>query len=497
MSFNSLEFLVFFLTAIICYRTIFESMRPWVLFAANVYFVASFASSSVQLLPLGGLLLLGYAFIKNSHSALGRRLLSVEIAVILFTFIYLKRYTFVGFLPYLQFPYLELGMSYMFFRIVHLIVDRTSGAIAEDIGLISYFNYVCFFPYLVSGPIQLWQDHFPQRSMKSLTEPLVSHSVSRMLTGYIKVFTVAPILKLWHDANAINWIHSFVPAEIQEIAFGSFAAMIQRAMTDQPYILTLWLVMASTIFLLYVYFNFSGYMDIIIGAGQLLGFKLPENFNHPFTAPNFIDFWNRWHITLSEWFKIYVFNPTLKVMMHHWDSPKLIPYLGCITYFFTFLLLGIWHGRTLMYIVLGFLLGGGVSVNKLYQIQAVRILGRKRYKTLAANKTYIAVCRGLTFSYISICLSCMWMSARDFSNIFGSYFIPIVLCSCLLLTAFSAGIIQAQVVLDSWLARKQECFASWTNTFLIRNGWLTLKLFVYTLIIIQSTQPQKFLYEGF
>jgi len=222
MSFNPLEFLVFFLTTIICYRTVFESMRPWVLFAANVYFVASFASSSVQLLPLGGLLLLGYAFIKNSHSALGRRLLSVEIAVILFTFIYLKRYTFVGFLPYLQFPYLELGMSYMFFRIVHLIVDRTSGAIAEDIGLISYFNYVCFFPYLVSGPIQLWQDHFPQRSMKSLTEPLVSHSVSRMLTGYIKVFTVAPILKLWHDANAINWIHSFVPVEIQDIAFGSF-----------------------------------------------------------------------------------------------------------------------------------------------------------------------------------------------------------------------------------------------------------------------------------
>ncbi len=102
----------------------------------------------------------------------------------------------------------------------------------------------------------------------------------------------------------------------------------------------IWYSAQSLAYAFFVYFNFSGYMDIVIGIGRLLGFKLPENFDRPFAAENYLDFWQRWHMTLSEWFKTYVFNPLVKKL---YDStgqqPKRMPLLGVIGYFVTFFLL--------------------------------------------------------------------------------------------------------------------------------------------------------------
>ena len=118
----------------------------------------------------------------------------------------------------------------------------------------------------------------------------------------------------------------------------------------------------------YVYFNFSGYMDLVIGVARFLRLELPENFNRPFSSCSFLEFWSRWHMTLSSWMKTYVYTPLLKAMMERFQSPAIEPFLGVFAFFVTFFLVGAWHGQTSEFLFFGVLLGLGISLNKLYQI---------------------------------------------------------------------------------------------------------------------------------
>jgi D-alanyl-lipoteichoic acid acyltransferase DltB (MBOAT superfamily) len=138
--------------------------------------------------------------------------------------------------------------------------------------------------------------------------------------------------------------------------------------------------------------------------------ELPENFDRPFAAPNFMIFWNRWHMTLSAFFKTYVFNPLLLSLMRRFSHPRVEPFLAVFAFFFTFTLLGIWHGQTSLFVAYGVVLGFGVSANKLYQLLLVRQMGSKAYKRLSANSAYVAVCRGLTFTYFAFSLLFFWSS---------------------------------------------------------------------------------------
>jgi hypothetical protein len=158
----------------------------------------------------------------------------------------------------------------------------------------------------------------------------------------------------------------------------------------------------------FLYSNFSGYIDIVIALARLMRVRLPENFDRPFSASSFIDFWNRWHISLSNWLKSYVYNPLLMTLMRRISSAALQPLLGVFCFFVTFFLVGIWHGRTSEFVIFGILQGGGVAINKLWQLGLTRQLGRKGYKELAGSPTYIAFGRGLTFSWFAITLFWFW-----------------------------------------------------------------------------------------
>ncbi len=128
----------------------------------------------------------------------------------------------------------------------------------------------------------------------------------------------------------------------------------------------------------FLYLNFSGYIDVVIGLGSLLGLRLPENFDRPFSSAGFIEFWSRWHITLSAWLKDYVYLPLISSLMRPISAavpPE--PYLGTAAYFVTFFLVGIWHGQTSEFFFFGFLQGAGVAANKLFQVLAAQRMGRK------------------------------------------------------------------------------------------------------------------------
>jgi len=159
---------------------------------------------------------------------------------------------------------------------------------------------------------------------------------------------------------------------------------------------------------IFLYCNFSGYIDIIIAIARLMRLQLPENFNRPFSSTSFIDFWNRWHITLSTWLKTYVYNPLMVTLMRHCDSVELEPHLGVACFFVTFFLIGLWHGRTSEFLFFGLLQGGGVAINKLWQIYIAKALGRKRYKEVARKHLYAIFSRGLTYTWFSFTLFWFW-----------------------------------------------------------------------------------------
>lgn len=151
----------------------------------------------------------------------------------------------------------------------------------------------------------------------------------------------------------------------------------------------------------FLYFNFSGYTDAAIGAAGLLGFKLPENFNRPYLSRNVLDFWNRWHITLSHWIRDYVFMASYKQAASAfprgarlWSYPLL---------FLALFAAGVWHGATAAYVSFGVLNGLGAVVNRIYGDVLKLTIGHAALKRYQKNRLIEWIAVGLTFHYICFC----------------------------------------------------------------------------------------------
>jgi alginate O-acetyltransferase complex protein AlgI len=182
----------------------------------------------------------------------------------------------------------------------------------------------------------------------------------------------------------------------------------------------------------------------VIGLARLMRLRLPENFDRPFSASSVMEFWNRWHITLSNWLKTYVFNPLLITLMRRIPSVTAEPFLAVFCFFVTFFLIGLWHGRTSEFIMFGALTGGGMSINKLWQIGLTRWMGRGGYRDLARTPLYKAFGRGLNFAWFSFTLFWFWGSWQLIDRIFSA--LPMLAWAGIWLM----GILVATAVLAAW-----------------------------------------------
>jgi D-alanyl-lipoteichoic acid acyltransferase DltB (MBOAT superfamily) len=394
----SFQFVVFGLAAALVSN--FSRSRVWrsiVLFASSVIFLGLLDHDPIAFLPMAGFLLLGYALLFMLERGWIRATVWCILAVIL-VYVWLKKYTFLPEATFLHYPYFALGLSYIFFRVLHLIIETGDGTEKRHIGLGAYLLYTINFTTLVSGPIQRY-DEFAQDQFA--IEPIVMGprtfglQMERMIRGFFKVNVVAMI----------------------------FQAMQQDALAQmsQPLPLNLKLFSAFRLIVIYpifLYANFSGYIDIVIALARLMRVRLPENFDRPFSASSFLDFWNRWHITLSTWLKTYVYNPLLVALMRRISSVSMQPVLGVFCFFVTFFLIGVWHGRTSEFVIFGVLQGGGISINKIWQLALTGGLGRKGYKALAKNPFYIAFGRGLTFSWFAFTLFWFWANWKQIDTVF-------------------------------------------------------------------------------
>ena len=361
--------------------------RQAILLAVNVAFLASFSHDPLAFLPFAGFIAYGFAAQRVARNGSAPRLFVLLIVLTLLAFFWLKRYGFIPHAAFLPFPYLLVGLSYVFFRVLHLIIDSHQGAVAEPVGLLSYLNYTLNFTSLTSGPIQRYQDYRQTEIVRMpLTIEQAGGAFERIVLGTFKVAIVSLVLSL-----------------VQHHAIDSLPLAGQN--TPRA---VLWGALTAATYPVYLYFNFSGYVDVVIGVARFFRIVLPENFDRPFSSENFLAFWSRWHMTLSNWLKTYVFNPLLTAGMTRITAPAWTPYLAVGAFFVTFFLVGLWHGQTSEFLFFGLLQGGGVAANKLYQVVMQRRLGRRPFRALQANYAYRVCARGLTFTWFAFTLLWFW-----------------------------------------------------------------------------------------
>jgi D-alanyl-lipoteichoic acid acyltransferase DltB (MBOAT superfamily) len=360
-------------------------------FALNAGFIAVSLSGFGEVAPVAAFVILSYgALLVVRHAGFTWTLASLVTAVVAL-YAWLRQYTLLKVVsPHLAAPhaFVIVGLSYILFRVVHLLVDCRDGA-ARLPSFPRYLNYCYFFPSFISGPIQRFQDFEAQmdRPLPPLTVPVLHAALGRILLGIVMTLGVS-----LPAARAGTWA--------QEALYGEGG--LARG--------TLWASVAVLSYLVNLFANFAGYMHIVVGIGKICGFDLPENFNKPYLAQNYLDLWSRWHITLSEWFRFYLFNPFLKLLVGKWGGRSAGPYLGAVAFFLTFLVMGIWHGTTLLFVAYGLFLGLGAMGNKAWQVFLSKRLGKARYRDLVRRPWYVQVSRGLTLSYFAVSLTCLWVA---------------------------------------------------------------------------------------
>jgi D-alanyl-lipoteichoic acid acyltransferase DltB (MBOAT superfamily) len=474
----ALPFLLFSAGVVVAYNLSRSAgWHRFVLLLANLAFLATLSVQPKTFLPFAAFLLWGYIGVKLTR-ANGRIFFWPVVLITIGSFVWLKKYSFLPQSSFLHFVYVTLGLSYIFFRILHLQIDSSSGEIDEGIGPITYFNYTCNFATLASGPIQLYQDFRATPGLFERGGPAfaaVIPALERILRGVIKTNVLALVASQMRENAADVLLTTSHPSA--KLTSG---------------------ILVCGLYPIFLYCNFSGYIDIVLGVGELLGFHLPENFNRPFSARNFLDFWGQWHITLSNWLKRYVFNPIMLTVMRRFPSEALEPFWAVFAYFVTFSLIGIWHGQTSEFFFFGFLQGLGVSMNKLYQILMIRRMGRSGYKKLAAEPWYRATCRGLTYTWFAFTLVWFWSNWRQMQAFYHRSGLVDTL-------AVWVGIfLIATVVLALWESIRARVFTTqWDGALLVdsmyaRAAWgCMLAVIVLALTLLSGQSAPDMVYKAF
>lgn len=209
-----------------------------------------------------------------------------------------------------------IGISFYIFTSISYVSDVYYGKIEKENNILNLFIYLTFFPTITSGPILSYQSFKEYIDNKEIDYQSISNGLRRFIIGLFKKVVIA-----------------------NQLAIGSEACFTGEAIS----LPLAWF--GSLCFMLQLYYDFSSYSDMAIGIGEMIGFKIPENFNDPYTSTSIREFWHRWHISLSTWFKDYVYIPLggSRVSFIRWIINILIVWS----------LTGIWHGSTINFLIWG------------------------------------------------------------------------------------------------------------------------------------------------
>ena len=271
-----------------------------------------------------------------------------------------------------------VGFSYFVFRLIHILVE-IERVKKLDLSLRNFVTYLVFFPAFTAGPIdriERFSGELNKVDEKPLNEDFIEGGL-RIIGGLFQKYILADSLALislnTHTANSVNkagWM---------------------------------WLVLYAYAFR--IFFDFSGYTDIAIGIARLAGINLPENFKRPYLSKNITVFWNNWHITLTQWFRTYYFNPVTRFIRSNFKniSPVLIILFTQTT---TMVLIGLWHGINWNFVIWGLWNGIGLFIHNRWSEKIKPRLSFIQDKRLIIPYDFISVM--FTFNFVA--LGWVWFS---------------------------------------------------------------------------------------
>ncbi len=353
MIFNSVEFVLFFGVVTVLYFALPHRFRWLLLLVASCYFYMAFVPIYILILGFtividftAGLLIEKHTGTRRKWFLIGSILANVGVLAIFKYYNFLNENLTAALglwhrsnpVPFLSIL-LPIGLSFHTFQAMSYTIEVYRGKQKAERHFGIYALYVMFYPQLVAGPIERPQNVLHQfRERHRLNHTDLTAGLERMLWGFFKKLVVADRLSIYVDAAYNN------PQQHSGLT----------------------LLVATVFFAVQIYCDFSGYSDIALGSARVMGFHLMENFRRPYFSRSVSEFWSRWHISLSTWFRDYVYIPLggNRVSVPRWY----------INLFVVFVLSGLWHGANWTYLIWG-------ALNGVYLVGALiveRVSGRLR-----------------------------------------------------------------------------------------------------------------------
>lgn len=327
MIFSSLEFVCVFLPVVLVLYSIIPSLRMknGLLIVSSLLFYAY--GEPVYVLLMIGSVAVNYIFARLIDA--GKYKKAFLIISVIFNLGVLAVFKYTGFIissingvlsveipvPEIALP---IGISFFTFQALSYVIDVYRGDTAVQKNFFKVLLYISFFPQLIAGPIIKYHDISEALSDRKQSFEATAFGMRRFILGLAKKVLIA---------NAVG--------EVADILFGTELSQINC--------ISAWL--AAIAYMLQIYYDFSGYSDMAIGLGQMFGFRFAENFQHPYASSSIKEFWRRWHISLSTWFREYLYIP-----LGGNRKGKARTSLNKIIVFF---MTGLWHGASWTFVVWG------------------------------------------------------------------------------------------------------------------------------------------------
>ena len=366
MLFSSLTFLYLFLPAVLLAYAVFPArLRNGALLAASLLFY--FCGEPEYTLLILGETLVSYLIARWMAGAasprLRRALLAAELLAALGALGLFKYADFAigtvnalfgGALPLLHLA-LPIGISFYTFQTLSYVIDVYWGRLAAERNFVRYAAYVTLFPQLIAGPIVRYQDVAEDLCGRRMTADGLYEGLSRFVLGLSKKVLLA---------NVLGQLVSDMTLAAERSVLGAWLLAVGYA--------------------LQIYFDFSGYSDMAIGIGRVFGLRFPENFNYPYLAHTVTDFWRRWHMTLSSWFRDYVYIPL-------GGNRRGLPRQLC-NILIVWTLTGLWHGANWTFAAWGMYFALLLTLEKLFLLRVLERLPRavgRIYTLLAVLLSFV------------------------------------------------------------------------------------------------------------
>lgn len=321
MSLSSLLFVLYFFPIFVF--TYFLVRKDWIILLFSLVFY-SFAGIKYLLLLIF-MTFVGYFFALKTEEFKGKlkKFFLINAIIIFVGVLFVFKYTnfFMGIFSNLLSIdghyfniVLPLGISFYIFKLISYVADVYMGKVKAESNYFTLLFYTSIFPQVLQGPIERFSSMRAELSNRLLSIQMVSDGLDRFIVGLFKKVVLADNI-------------------------GKLAVTLNASTTT----LAIWL--GSILYSVQLFLDFSGYTDMAIGIGKMLGFNFPENFNYPYLATSIKDFWRRWHITLSSWFKDYVYIP----LGGNRRSFLRVVFNLLVVWSLT----GLWHGASLNFVLWG------------------------------------------------------------------------------------------------------------------------------------------------